>query len=253
LKVGQPFQADRRTVRLESLTYRSEASAMDRFHRRHLPHEIPDDVPLFITWNLKGAMPAEAMARLQGERARLERQPARANESPRDRKVRESKILFGMADKVLDSASCGPLHLKDPRAAKIVEDSILFGITQRYALYSWCVMANHVHVLLKPIWTLEKVMQGIKGFTAHEINSSQDARGRVFWQDESFDHWVRDEEEMARIIQYIEHNPVAAGLCVRPQDWPWSSARFRVRWLVGQPFQADLLQENSQAGKPDLP
>jgi len=198
-------------------------------------------------------MPAEAIARLRSEQARLEGQPPRANESPRDRKIRESKILFGMADKVLDAASSGPLHLKDPRAARIVEDSILFGITARYELYGWCVMANHVHALLKPLWALEKVMQGIKGFTSHAINALQKARGRVFWQDESFDHWVRDEEEMARIIHYIENNPVAAGLGPRPQDWPWSSARFRARWLVGQPFQADFRHETCQAGKPDLP
>lgn len=165
---------------------------MDRYHRRHLPHAIPENVPFFVTWNLKGAMPAEAIERLRGERERLQRQPARAGELPRDRKIREGKILFGMADKVLDKAASGPLHLKDPLAAKIVEDAILFGVPERYGLYAWCIMANHVHVLLKPIWELKKVMQGIKGFTAHEINGLQEARGRVFWQDESFDHWARD-------------------------------------------------------------
>jgi putative transposase len=212
---------------------------MDRFYQRHLPHEIPEDVPFFITWNLKGAMPAEAIARLEGERDRLKRQPAMHGESPRDRKIRESKIVFGMADKMLDQATAGPLHLKDPRAAKIVEGAILFGVPERYDLFAWCVMANHVHVLLKPIWALEKVLQGIKGFTAHEINGLQDARGRTFWQDESFDHWDRDEEEMARIIHYIENNPVAAGLCARAEDWPWSSARFRGGWPAGQPFQVN--------------
>jgi type I restriction enzyme R subunit len=68
----------------------------------------------------------------------------------------------------------------------------------------------------------------------------QDQRGRVFWQDESYDHWARDDDEVLRIIHYIENNPVAAGLCARAQNWPWSSARFRSRWPVGQPFQADI-------------
>ena len=166
-------------VRLESLTYPFGGKPVDRYHSRHLPHEIPENVPFFVTWTLKGAMPAAAIGRLRGERERLERQPARARESPRDRRIRESKILFGMADKVLDTANAGPLHLKDPRAAKIVENSVLFGIAERYELYAWCVMANHVHVLLKPAWPLEKVMQGIKGFTAHEINGLQRARSGV--------------------------------------------------------------------------
>lgn len=252
---------------------------MDRFYHRHLPHEMPEDVPLFITWNLKGAMPAEAAARLAGERERLRQQPARTGESARDRRVRESKVIFGMADKVLDAATSGPMHLQDPRAAKIVEDAILFGAVGRafqpdgtagrpgkadvrcepdatdegrpgkadvrYELYAWCVMGNHVHVCLTPIWDLEKALQGIKGYTAHEINGLQAARGRVLWQDESYDHWARDEEELARIIAYIENNPVAAGLCLRPEDWPWSSARLRKHWAVGRPFQADMLRDVS--------
>jgi REP element-mobilizing transposase RayT len=219
---------------------------IERFHQRHLPHEIPDGVPFFVTWNLKGAMPPEATARLHGERERLQRQPSRAGESLRERRIRESKILFGMADKVLDAARSGPLHLKDQRAAKIVGDSILFGSGERYELYAWCVMANHVHVLSKPIWELEKLLQGIKGFTAHEINGLQEARGRVFWQDESLDHWVRNEEELARIVQYIENNPVVAGLCSRSEDWPWSSAHFRAGWPVGQPFQADQTKKSGK-------
>jgi REP element-mobilizing transposase RayT len=228
-----------RKVRQERLTYFG-GIPMYRYSRRHLPHEIPDDVPIFVTWNLKGAMPLEAIQRLEGQRKRLERQPAPAGESARDRRVREGKILFGIADKVLDTARSGPMHLQEPCAAKIVEDAILFGTPERYELYAWCVMANHVHVLLKPIWKFEKVMQAIKGFTAHEINGLDHARGRVFWQDESYDHWIRDEEEMARIIVYIENNPIAAGLCARPEDWLWSSARFRTHWPVGQPFQADF-------------
>jgi putative transposase len=223
---------------------------MDRFYRRHLPHELPDGVPFFLTWNLKGAMPADARRRLGAEGERMERQPQRPSESPRDRKTRESKILFGMADRMLDQAGSGPCHLKDPAAAKIVEDAILFGVLERNELYAWCVMPNHVHVVLEPAWKLEKVLQGIKRFSAHEINRLHDARGRVFWQDESFDHWVRDEDEMVRIIQYVENNPVAASLCARPQDWMWSSARWRVGWPVGQPFQADWENQRGRSAFP---
>jgi hypothetical protein len=48
--------------------------------------------------------------------------------------------------------------------------------------------------------------------------------GSRFWQDESFDHWVRSGAQLQRIKLYIEWNPVKAGLVARPQDWPWSSA-----------------------------
>ncbi len=48
--------------------------------------------------------------------------------------------------------------------------------------------------------------------------------GRKFRQDESYDHWIRDESELNRVIRYIENNPVRAGLVDRIEDWPWSSA-----------------------------
>ncbi len=208
----------------------------ERSYERHLPHEIPAGFPIFLTWNLKGAMPREIIERLRRERERLEKQAARSGESARERKLREDKLVFAMGDRFLDRAESGPLHLKDPRAAKIVEDSILFGVKERYNLYAWCVMANHAHVLLMPIWDLQKVTQGIKGYTAHRINGLQEARGRVFWQDESYDHWARDDEEVLRIIAYIENNPAAANLCQRPEDWPRSSARFRQDWPAAQPY-----------------
>jgi hypothetical protein len=46
---------------------------------------------------------------------------------------------------------------------------------------------------------------------------------------ESFDHWVRDNAEHARLVAYVENNPVKAGLCKRPEDWKWSSACERTR------------------------
>jgi hypothetical protein len=48
--------------------------------------------------------------------------------------------------------------------------------------------------------------------------------GLPFWQDESYDHWVRGPEELAKIVRYIEENPVVAGLVSRGEDWRWSSA-----------------------------
>jgi len=48
-----------------------------------------------------------------------------------------------------------------------------------------------------------------------------------YWQTETFDHWARDGAEMCRIIDYIENNPVKAGLVGQPEQWRWSSAYIR--------------------------
>jgi putative transposase len=66
-------------------------------------------------------------------------------------------------------------------------------------------------------------MQSIKGFTARECNRLL-AQAGMFWQQESYDHVVRDDDELERIIQYVLNNPVKAGLVERPELWRWSSA-----------------------------
>lgn len=88
-------------------------------------------------------------------------------------------------------------------------------------------MPNHVHVVLWPMPndTLSKVLQSWKRFTAREANKLLGRVGRTFWQPESYDHWIRDDAEHARCCRYTVHNPVKAGLCAAPEDWPWSSAR----------------------------
>jgi putative DNA methylase len=86
-------------------------------------------------------------------------------------------------------------------------------------------MANHVHALLEPKVALARTTNAIKGVTARRANAILGRTGKHFWQDESFDHWVRNEAEFARIRSYIERNPVSAGLVARPEDWLWSTAR----------------------------
>ena len=69
-----------------------------------------------------------------------------------------------------------------------------------------------------------RITRGIKGVSARDANAVLGCPGQPFWQDESFDHWIRDGSEFERVRAYIEWNPVAAGLAARPEEWPWSSA-----------------------------
>lgn len=67
-------------------------------------------------------------------------------------------------------------------------------------------------------------LQSVKGYTAREANRLLQRTGQPFWQSESFDHWIRDEQEFKRVQRYIEQNPVRAGIVVHPGQYPWSSA-----------------------------
>jgi hypothetical protein len=105
-------------------------------YTRHLPHHAPEGSPLFVTWNFKGAMPADAVEGLRQKRECLERQPARPGETPAGRSIRENEVLFAAADRYLDQTVDGPMLLKEPAAAKIVDDAIRFGAGARATICS---------------------------------------------------------------------------------------------------------------------
>lgn len=115
-----------------------------------------------------------------------------------------------------------------PRAARVVEQSLLRYQGERYGLHAWCVMPDHVHALVTPFarQALERILHSWKSFTAHEINRMLHRSGGL-WRRESFDHLVRSGEAFGGFLRYIEANPVAGGLCEDPADWPFSSARHR--------------------------
>ena len=125
-------------------------------------------------------------------------------------------------------------YLEDPRLAMIVANSLQHFANVRYELHAFVVMPSHFHWLFRPLpeWerTLPKgksgrevIMHSIQSYTAHECQRILGGTG-VFWQGESFDHCVRDEGELERILDYIELNPVKARLCAYREEWPYSSA-----------------------------
>jgi REP element-mobilizing transposase RayT len=136
---------------------------------------------------------------------------------------------FVALDREADKATFGPVWLRDARVALVVAEAFLYGERGRnfYQLGAWVIMPNHVHVLLLPKTSMPVITRWLKGSTARQANLILGRTGETFWQDESFDHRVRDEAELDRIVRYVEHNPVSAGLAAKPEDWSWSSASRR--------------------------
>ncbi len=186
--------------------------------RGRLPHWETDDAIYAITYRLADSLPAHVLAELQEERARQEG----IAEIPSDSNSRgdEKRMAYAMSKRVsqyLDKGS-GACHLRDARVAAIVRDALLYFHGNRYRLHAWCIMPNHVHVILRliPGWSLDKVSHSLKSFTAKEANKILGRKGS-FWQREYYDHIVRNEDEYWRIMEYVLGNPQAAGL----EDWPW--------------------------------
>lgn len=69
------------------------------------------------------------------------------------------------------------------------------------------IMNNHVHILFKPLQSLSKVMQMIKGVSAKKINELLGKNGR-FWADDYYDKAIRDEKHFWVVYEYIKNNPL---------------------------------------------
>ena len=189
------------------------------FYRRNLPHWHPEGKSIFITWRLYGSLPASVLKKNRTGRNACATNPSEV--APEDSPGRE----FVRLDAALDSAKRGPLWLASPEFAAYAEYPIVHGADLgRYQLHAYVVMPNHVHLLLDPHVPLGKISGPLKGVAACDINARLGRTGRPLWQDESFDHWIRNSAEFERIRHYIEWNPVRAGLVARPEDWKWSSA-----------------------------
>lgn len=144
--------------------------------------------------------------------------------------------MFVAMDRQLHAATTGPRWLQDAPVAEAVSQALLAGehIHGWYELGAWVVMPNHMHVLLHPRIPLLKALMNLKSASARAANELLGHKGEPFWQDESYDHWVRKNQERQSIIRYIENNPISAGLAGNIKDWKWSSASWAAHGAAPQ-------------------
>jgi len=171
---------------------------------RRLPHLYVIGQPLFVTFRLRNSLPEH-------------------------RGFPPSNLTSGEAfvtmDRLLDQARCGPTFLRQPDVAQQVLTSIECGTEiGHYQMHAWVIMPNHVHLLLTPRVNVSKLLGSLKTSAAKRANLLLGRTGQPFWQDESYDHLIRNGDEFRRVRRYIESNPVSACLAARPEEYPWSSA-----------------------------
>ncbi len=149
---------------------------------------------------------------------------------PMNRRFPTARLTSGQAfaamDRLLDRARTGPFFLGQPEIASMFIRALFDGQHrfERYEVHAFVVMPNHVHLLVTPHVPARIWLGSLKGFTGHQAIKILGLERAPFWQCESHDHLVRNDEECARIRHYIEWNPVKAGLVNSPDEFPWSSA-----------------------------
>jgi REP element-mobilizing transposase RayT len=156
------------------------------YSRGYLPHFDSPGLVQMITFRLHDALPA-----------------SRRTEWEEFLKITEDATRRERIEAYLD-AGYGSCALRDSRIARLVEEALLHFDGRRYRLLAWVIMPNHIHVLVEtfPAHPLAEIAHSWKSFTAKKANAIL-SRGGTFWQAESFDRFIRDEQHLGNATQYI--------------------------------------------------
>jgi REP element-mobilizing transposase RayT len=223
-------------------TANAEIGVPGEWHSRgYLPHFDNPQATQHVTFHLADSLPQTVLQRLDDETKSL---PISAQAVERRKRI-EAWI----------DAGHGSCILREPAIAAMVQNSLLTFDSQRYRLLAWVVMPNHVHVLFEPLenWTVAKIVTSWKKFAASNIRSTKGGMGPI-WHREYWDRFIRDQAHLVRAIEYIQQNPVKAGLAAKPEDWPWSSAHYpgNANLRIGRPQPKSQAEPQPNTANPEI-
>jgi putative transposase len=204
--------------------------SMREFYQRHLPHWQPRSAVFFVTFRLKNSLPYEIIESLREERERAKIALHKLQESKRaHQNTLDEQVYFEKWEGYLDKAEFGPHWLSQPEIADVVKEALQYRDGKVFDLHAFSILSNHVHVVFEPLiqseyqsdLPLHTIMQSLKRHTARQANLIIGREG-AFWQDESYDRVIRDNEEYIRTVNYVLENPVKAALVSSWEEWKWT-------------------------------
>ncbi|MEJ5349955.1 MAG: transposase [Melioribacteraceae bacterium] len=221
------------------------------YYRRNLPHYQPEGCTFFVTFRLTQSLPLNVIVKLINEKKlELKRINNIKSKILKKQKYYEfQQKYFEIFDKYIDTYKKGPSWLVKDEVASIVKEAIHYRDGKDYKLIAYTIMPNHVHMIFTPIiksrinensdlsrtqneqidnarrsvrvYIVTKILQELKRFTALKCNKILNRHG-AFWHHESYDHVIRNIDELRRIVNYILQNPVKANLIDDCDKWKWN-------------------------------
>ena len=194
------------------------------YSRGYLPHRDRMHLVQSITFRLADSIPLEKLKKWEAKKKLQVHDAELGLRGPSVNFERQLKIE-AWAD-----AGFGCCALQHPTMAKVMEDTLLMFDKEKYHLLAWCIMPNHVHVVIETITELKKIVQSWKSFTGRWAMRENEKlglglSGKSFWMPDYWDRYIRNKQNLENVVLYIHENPVKAGLCKNATDWRWSSAR----------------------------
>ncbi len=216
-------------------------------YKNRLPHIAPVGATFFVTFRLADSLPKYVVEELREELKACSRQLL--EEKPigyKEKIIRARKKNFAKYDNLLDKERWGKCHLKKVEIAQVMKDKLMQYDGDKYDLVAYCIMPNHVHILIdtsiqitdpdgfindeipENYTQLCEIMKLIKGGSSNAINKILGTTGHKLWQKDSYDHFVRSEKEFVNILNYIILNPVKARMVNDWKSFPYSFVNSRV-------------------------
>lgn len=181
----------------EPITATKTSATKGWSYRGYLPHFDNGERIQFITFRLYDSVPEHVIEQWKNE---LNWRESLAADS------KETIELYKRIELYAD-AGYGQCFLKDKRIFQLIENTLLHFDQQRYELYEWKIMPNHVHLLCKiyPAWNLENILHSWKSYTSHQANKILNRTGQ-FWMEDYYDRYIRDKTHFINTVKYIQNN-----------------------------------------------
>jgi len=144
--------------------------------------------------------------------------------------MRKKREIVDGATYHVTSRTNNKINVFNTIAGRRVMQSVLTKAKEKFnfMLFNFCVMPTHIHLLIKPIegTNLDRIMQWIKTTSAKYWNNIQNTTDHL-WGERYFSRIIKSQNEYDTVMNYIDQNPVKAGLVTDPADWKISGAYFR--------------------------
>jgi 1-hydroxy-2-methyl-2-(E)-butenyl 4-diphosphate synthase len=214
-----------RTITEDAAAIHIDWEQVEKSDASFLPHWKLDGGIYAVTFRLADSLPEEVFKTLQTKKEIILEKLAGFTRSAGSRSAMERMLELRAELANLQTAEIDPeldrcygsCLFRDARLANLVAEALRHFDGTRYHLLAWCVMPNHVHVVIKTFAgeELQNILHSWKSFTAHEIHKIRQTTG-VLWQKESYDHLIRDGEDLKHQVSYVLSNPRKLAA-----DWQW--------------------------------
>ena len=215
----------------------------------YLPHWRIPRATYAVTFRLKDSIPASALEDYHRRKKTLAIRLQELSSQGGSRSSLEALVsvrseIAAFQETFLDATlneSHGECLLKRPEIARLIENAVRHFDGERYTLLAWSVMPNHVHAVLRPAdgQDLEKIIQSWKSFSAKKANELLGRQGS-FWQEEYYDHLVRDAEDFRHQVRYVLANPRKGSASAE-----WTGSRYGA--ALGARRSGDGLEQDAPA------